>query len=89
LIEIDVPLSRDMMGGDEMKIVLQGEHGTKHYFIARNMPASGQCRVFVALEAPGISVAPGVDYVLEVRGLRGTTGGWNLNTTGASGEYTT
>jgi hypothetical protein len=90
---IDVALSDfGTPGVNRMKIEVVGSaHGLpgreKHHFIVREVPAGGQCCTFIAETATGIPIKAGGHYWILVKGVGDINGGWNLNTTGASGPY--
>lgn len=89
IVEIDIPLFHTQGDFDDMKLVIVGEHGNKHSFQITGLDSAGQCCAFKTVTARGVAVAPGVNYSIFVHGIMRTLGGWNLNTAGASGSYTT
>lgn len=89
---VEVPLSFIGGGYNELLVKVVGsENGnpgrTKHLFRAQDLPGPGQCCVFQSLEASGVLVQGGGHYWIEVVAQHDNMGGWNLNTTGASGAY--
>lgn len=87
VVEIDLPLFRTTEFGG-MKVLFVGVHGIKHEFYATSFDEAGACCAFVAIGAKGVAVAPGVQYSLLIHGVNRMQGGWNLNTVGATGDYT-